>query len=530
MRFLIQDLSMRKTVLFFMILCGWQLAVAKTTVSTVSGAWYDPLYDGSGFNMVEVPGALFVYFYGYKGNKDGEAQWLLSKAIPETIEAGKTYQVEMVSGFAGNGGSFINKPTTPNSGTESWGTMELTFSDCSKGVAKLNGADGQLTLNIKRISKIVGLSCQESVATTPALIKTTMPSSLESFYSTHFNRYIGYIAPNGKPIHIVAQSQITDEQMLRSYNILKHYLTNYSGSKYGIDKSAVANAMANNNAILALLNGQDDGSNPIAELVSGQPLYQNEIQVEGHDWYMTQDYSHRDASYEEILHFVHDNGIGVDASDGTPSSIGALPAYQAEIRAAQRNGLSNQLWGIGDAAWINELTAENSLSQEYLASVVDAYYGLWGAWTGSSTHSMWGIYVAKSRADMQTDDPMGYALMENKFFQPYITYNARIDAALTGNFSLKFDTAKPYTNHSRYLKDITLLGSNPITVTVNELNNDITGNTGTNTVIFSGQSSEYVVSRTANVVTVNDTVPNRDGNNSLRNVERLKFSDQTTTL
>lgn len=520
---------MKKTILALSLLLGSQISISKTTLSTVSGAWYDDNYNGSGFNMVEAANGLFVYFYGYKGNKDGEAQWLLSNVIPETIEKGKTYQVDMVSGFVGNGGGFTVKPTTANSGTKHWGTMELTFSDCSKGVAKLNGADGQLTLNIKRIAKVEGLSCQESVATTPALIKTTTPSSLGSFYSTNFNRYIGYMAPNGKPIHIVAQSQITDEQMLRSYNILKHYLTNYSGSKYGVDKSAVANAMANNNAILALLNGQDDGSNPIAGQVSGQPLYQNEIQLEGHDWYMTQDYSHRDASYEEILHFVHDNGIGVDASDGTPSSIGALPAYQAEIRAAQKNGLSNQLWGMGDAAWINELTAENSLSQEYLASVVDAYYGLWGAWTGSTTNGMHGLYVGKTRADMQTDDPMGYALMENKFFQPYITYNARIDAALTGNFSLKFDTAKPYTNHSRYLKDITLLGSNPITVTVNELNNDITGNTGTNTVIFSGQSSEYVVSRTGNVVTVNDKVPNRDGNNILRNVERLKFSDQTMT-
>ncbi len=52
---------------------------------------------------------------------------------------------------------------------------------------------------------------------------------------------------------------------------------------------------------------------------------------------------------------------------------------------------------------------------------------------------------------------MGYAIMDNKFFQPYITYNAQISASLNGNFSLKFDKSKPYTNHSRYLKDVTLL-------------------------------------------------------------------------
>ena len=36
--------------------------------------------------------------------------------------------------------------------------------------------------------------------------------------------------------------------------------------------------------------------------------------------------------------------------------------------------------GIGpeNASWVAELTQENSLSQEYLAAVIDAYYGLWG--------------------------------------------------------------------------------------------------------------------------------------------------------
>ena len=78
------------------------------------------------------------------------------------------------------------------------------------------------------------------------------------------------------------------------------------------NKSAVANKMADNGAILMLLNGVDDGTNSAAEL-DGQPLYYGEMQVEGSDWYMQQNYEHRDASYEEILHLVHDYGIGVDS-------------------------------------------------------------------------------------------------------------------------------------------------------------------------------------------------------------------------
>ncbi len=328
-------------------------------------------------------------------------------------------------------------------------------------------------------------------------------------------------------IHIVAQDKITNEQIIRCRSILQHYLTNYAGSQYGADKSAVANKMADNKAILVLLNGQDDGSNPLANKITGQPLYQNEIQVEGHVWYMNQNYSHRDAAFEEILHFVHDNGIGVD---GNPQFVGALRAYQNEIRTAQRNGSSKNLWGRGadNQAWIRELSKENSLTQEYLASVIDSYYGLWGAWKGGKG-GMWDIYAAKTRADIKSKDPKGYAVV-GKFFHPYITYNARISASLSGNFSLKFNPAKPYTHHSQYLKDVTLLGKNNNSVTVNELNNNITGNVGTNTVIFSGKSSEYNIVKRNGKTQVNDRTKDRDGNNTLSSIEKLQFTDKTITL
>ncbi len=110
------------------------------------------------------------------------------------------------------------------------------------------------------------------------------------------------------------------------------------------------------------------------------------------------------------------------------------------------------------------------------------------------------------------------------------THNAQISASLNGNFSLKFDSAKSYTHHSRYLKDVTLLGSNNNTVTVNELDNNITGNSGTNTVIFSGKSSEYTVKTDNGVTTVTDNTANRDGKNTLSKIEKLKFTDKTVSL
>ena len=99
-----------------------------------------------------------------------------------------------------------------------------------------------------------------------------------------------------------------------------------------------------------------------------------------------------------------------------------------------------------------------------------------------------------------------------------------------GVFSLKFDSLKPYTNHSQYLKDITLLGNNDTSVYINQLDNNIIGNKGTNTVIFNGNSSEYIIDITDIEISVTDKVSNRDGVNILKEIEKIKFTDQTIEL
>ena len=362
--------------------------------------------------------------------------------------------------------------------------------------------------------------------TTNDLAISAVPDSLKGTYSTalKFDRYTKVATPNGGAIHIIAQDGISNTQIVRARNILQHYLTDYPGSTYGADKSAVANKMADNGAILLLLNGVDDGTNAGAQL-GGQPLYYGEMQVEGGNWYVNQNYDHRDASFEEILHMVHDYGIGVDQN---AVFNGALPQFQAEIRAAQVAALSGKLWAwsTSEASWITELSAENSLSQEYLASVIDTYYGLWGAWTAGNG-GMWGMYKAKTRGDLATNDSQGAALMDNQFFHPYLTYNARIDASFVGDFSLKFNPSLPYTHHAQYLKDVTLTGSNNSNVIANQRDNNISGNSGVNTVIFSGQSDQYQITKQNGQLTVQDLQDNRDGTNTLAAIEKLKFTDST---
>ncbi len=74
------------------------------------------------------------------------------------------------------------------------------------------------------------------------------------------------------------------------------------------------------------------------------------------------------------------------------------------------------------------------------------------------------------------------------------------------------------------------MSKNNNSVTVNELNNNITENSGTNTVIFSGKSSEYTVKTDNGVTTVADNMVNRDGKNTLSKKEKLQFTDKIIRL
>lgn len=403
---------------------------------------------------------------------------------------------------------------------------------------------------------LFSLSCAQTlpndidISTSPNGV-VDLPNTVNAVWQNNgFVKYTKIVSPNGQAIHFVAQNQLSEAQIVRARNILEFFLTNVPGSEFGTDKSAVANQMAANNAILLLLNGADgQGNDPD---LPGQYLFEDEIAIEGHSWYINNNFDHRDAAFEEILHLMHDTGIGVDGPNTFP---GVLPAYQTEIRAAQENaGMNNfSIWPIGADGtnpgvqdWYNELDDENSLSQEYLASVVDSYYGFWGPWT-EEPGGMWGLYVAKTRAEIETLDPMGTSLME-QYFSPYININMDIDPSFNGLFSMTFEANQPYTHKSQYLQHCTLTGNNPAGLKGNDLYNRLTGNeannelegkkgndrlngeAGSDIAIFSGNAADYTISNQANSTIVADNFSNRDGVDTLWNMEILRFSDQDVEL
>ncbi|MEF1278627.1 hypothetical protein QTO05_05695 [Vibrio fortis] len=351
-----------------------------------------------------------------------------------------------------------------------------------------------------------------------------VPSQFSDYSKAGYNRYVSVKAPNGKSIHILIMDRLSEYQIVKAVNVLNHYLTPVAGTKYG-DKDSkrdIANAMANNGAILKLMNYHDEPR--YNDDLDGQPLFEEEIQVEGGDWYVRQDYEdHRDASYEEILHLVHDYGIGVlNAPEG---GVTALPEFQREFNTIQKQALNQSYTPPEDT--LKEWQQEVSVDQEYFAAIIDSYYGLWGAYSGKG---MWDLYSVKTRSDFSTEDPNALYITE-QIFSPTLTYDAYIADTFTGTFKMRYDATVPYTHHSQYLTKLTLTGSKDTNIELNGHDNRLTGNTGINTVIVHGARSEYHIHDLGErKIQLNDMLTDRDGMNVLINIEKIQFSDELWEL
>lgn len=355
------------------------------------------------------------------------------------------------------------------------------------------------------------------------ILNTPDSGDYSRFEQEGFSRYTQIVAPNGGVIPIFAQSDISEAQLIRARNVLRFFLTDSEGSLRGDDKSAVANSMADNGAALMMPSGSHhEGNEPN---INAQPLYFSEMPVEGGVWFMNNDFNHRDAGFEEIFHLVHDAGIGTYMP-------GALPNYQMELDSEARAALADGRWGIpvdpSVQDWIEELEQEDSLAQEYIASVIDSYYGLWGPWD-EGDGGMWGLYIAKTRADVQELDPAGAQLLLD-FLSQDIHTEFRLVNSLSDDFDMAFDSALPYTHKSQYFKSITLMGQNPISLfgnaqdnflRGNDAGNTIDGREGEDTMIYCSNQRDYSVSEMEEVITVNGP----EGEDTLHNIEWLHFAD-----
>ncbi len=384
-----------------------------------------------------------------------------------------------------------------------------------------------------------GLEALDPSAGTRGII--ALPESVDPLLRTIFDRYTRVTAPNGRPIHILAQAAWSEDAIVRARKVLEHLLTDVPGSTHGADKSAVADAMADRRATLILF--EDEPAlrralrGPLGELELGmQDLRANECPVEGSPDYLA--HRTRDAAFEEILHLVHDYGIRP-----------ALPEYDQEIQRTSDHAEEAGLW----EPWPEE--EPDSHRNEYIAAIYDNYLDLWTVpptcYEGMALEgdeipegtSHFGRYLAGSRASLRERDPDGFGLVE-AFLPPGLAYVAELPEAFEGEFRLDHDPALRYTTKSQHLRHVTLRGEADAALRGNEQVNRLTGNDGDNvltggggddllvggagadTAVFRGPRTEYEIERESGGVRVRDKIEGRDGDDLLREIERLRFSDE----
>jgi len=386
------------------------------------------------------------------------------------------------------------------------------LSACKKDFSKINFTSQDGSNTAEAVSTIQNIDI-----TNGELGVVQLPITVASNIRTEFKWYTKITAPNGKPIHFLAQDGWTVEKVAYTRTVMEHYLTNIPDKVYG-NKDQVANKIANNNAAMTMYNteaGKDRS-------VTGQDLQANETVAIGSPEYL--DLSVRNAALEEILHFVQDYGL-------TPVYSG----FQSMLSEATVNAMNNQLF----IPWSNLPVAD--YDNELLAAYNDAY---WGTMEHRENNTP---YLFKSREACNSGDPLTTSLM-NSFQTEYFASILYISASFSGTFFLKKQSDLPYTNQSQYYKNMQLLGTNHTNLIGNSYHNNFIGNTGNNEfsgykgndiidgnggvdkAIYSGNYSEYTVNTQNGITTISDNIQQRDGIDMLSNIEHVQFSDQTIDL
>ena len=244
--------------------------------------------------------------------------------------------------------------------------------------------------------------------------------------------------------------------------------------------------------------------------------------------------SERDATYEEILHFVHGFGIQL-----------ALPGMQMAIESAMDAAIENDYY--------NPLfdLPEEDYDEEYLAMGMECYFGLWSHDPSGDGYCGDHEYAFITREEMAEGDSALFAIIKG-FVGDTWEYTAFLPETFNTDFYIHYQTNLDYTHRSQYLKDIVLAGEGPVSVFGNQHLNSFQGNSGDNhfqgflgddviwgeegldRAIFEGNREEYVIipsyATDDSSYQVIDISPDRDGTDHLFSVEEIEFNGVVYTL
>lgn len=335
-----------------------------------------------------------------------------------------------------------------------------------------------------------------------------------------FERYTRLVAPNGGAIHLVATAGVSDAQLVRAREVMRFYLSDAPGTRFGSDKAGVANSMADHGACLVMFARERDAFRAYERLerVEGlffQDLYASETHVEGDsDWLANRG---RDACLEEVFHLVQGAGIRY-----------ALPEYQRELERAAENAVRLDLWRTNPEWWL-----EGSSSYEYIISVIDVLYGLWEHDPDGNGESFGGEYLVTSRAALLERDPLGVRALR-AFLPDHFAAELSVAPDFEGRFDMTGASDAAWASKARWLTHVRLTGSANSELVGNARGNRLAGNAGDNridggpgcdTVVYPGPRARYTVERAGEGWRVSG-----DGVDVLENVERLAFADGEQAL
>ena len=360
-----------------------------------------------------------------------------------------------------------------------------------------------------------------------------LPASVDTLFLAVASRYTHIQSPNGGVIPILIQDDFSSEQILHVKNVLSFFLKNIPDSQWGVDKAGVANSISQSNAILFLLNDEGEYDSPdVLNLmdsgVNGQDLLSTEVHPVGSSGYMQS--SSRDATFEELLHFVHGYGIQLSMSNMQDSITLAM-------NSAINNGIYNPL---------PDLPIED-YDEEYLAMGLECYFGIWSHDPNGDGYSGDHEYSFINRLEMETGDPKLFRIISG-FFGEYLDYTVSLNPEFEDHFSMSLISFDSYTHQSQYLTDLDILGSNNVSITGNSYSNFFNGNQGDNTfmglagndtiiasdgldrAIYQGNIEEYFLQElaladtTAQGVQIIDVMLYRDGIDDVYDVEEFDFN------
>ena len=357
-----------------------------------------------------------------------------------------------------------------------------------------------------------------------------LPDGVDPMFLAVASRYTHVVTPNEDLIPILIQNDFETEQILHARRVLESYLVDVPDSEWGSNKASIANAIGATNAILFLLNDEDEYENPdlwalMDAGVNGQDLLATEVFPEGSSTYMGS--SERDATYEEVLHFIHGYGIQL-----------AAPGMQNAIESAMVVAIENEYYDP-----LSDLPVED-YDEEYLAMGLECYFGLWAHDPAGNGYCGDQEYAFIDRESMSEGDPDLFNIIQG-FMGDSWNYVARLPLQFSGEFHLFRQPSLDYTHRSQYLRDVEVRGDGNVVVFGNEHTNMVIGNAGDNIfqgnegddifhggdghdrALFTGVRDNYVVippyATDDSSYQVLDIQPDRDGTDHLFDIEELEF-------